>query len=324
MMKKILTVFVLGLLFLFASGSRGDTELVPYGFDFSHINLAIRYFDEPSNSLLTEIASTTAAIHLKRHSDRTGYYPPNATSRDITSDLLSKPPAPDTLNDVRELVRLAAENPARQQFCLAEAAAYLPTEAKPENPLHITWGYDIGVAMDDHASLNFTHPHFLGDWEEIWFYCIHEVHHSGLQQIHPMSQISNIDTVQELFKFIRYSTFLEGLAVHAARNARREAGAFDKDKDYLALEDTEHLARLLTAYWQHLSFIQKEIGTPLSDAHWRVMEEMSSGDRLWYVAGAAIAAVIEKNLGRDGLLEIVRQGPEAFFDAYQKVGEGRQ
>ena len=51
---------------------------------------------------------------------------------------------------------------------------------------------------------------------------------------------------------------------------------------------------------------------------------MSSGDRLWYVAGAAMAAVIERNLGRDGLLEIVRQGPEAFFDTYQEVDEGKQ
>ncbi len=323
-MKNILTLFVLGLLFQFTPNSRGDTELSDYGFDFSHVNLAIRYFGEPSNSLLTEIASTTAAIHLKRHSDRTGYYPSHATSRNITGDLLSNPPAPNTLRDVRKLVQLAAENPARQQSCMVEAAAYLPTEAQPKNPLHITWGYDIGVAMDDHASLNFTHRHFLSDWEEIWFYCIHEVHHSGVMQIHPMSRISKVDTVQELFNFIRYATFLEGLAVHAARNARREAGALDRDKDYLALEDTERLARLLTAYWHHLSYINKEIGVPISDAHWRVVEEMSSGDRLWYVAGAAMAAVIERNLGRDGLLEIVRQGPGAFFDTYQKVDEGKQ
>ncbi len=266
-----------------------------------------------------EIASTTAAIHLKRHSDRTGYYPPGTTSRELTIDLLSTAPAPDTLIEIEDLVQFASNNPAAQQSCLAEAAAYLPSEAKPNNPLHITWGYDIGVAMDDHASLNFTHPHFLGDREEIWFYCIHEGHHSGVMQVHPMPQISGIDTVQHLFDFIRYATFLEGLAVHAARNARREAGALEQDRDYLALEDSERLTRLLTTYWQYMSFIDGEIGVPLSDAHWAVVEEMSSGDRLWYVAGASMAADIEKTLGRAALLEIIRQGPETFFNAHQEV-----
>ena len=318
-MKRTLTLFLIGQVCLVTSCSTVTPEPIPYGFDFLHVNLVMRYFDDPSDSLLTEIASTTAAIHLKRHSDRTGYYPPSTTSREITIDLLSKAPTPDTLIEIGYLVQFASNNPAAQQTCLAEAAAYLPNEAKPKNLLHITWGYDIGVAMDDHASLNFTHPHFLGDPEEIWFYCIHEGHHSGVMQIYPMPQISGISTVQDLFDFIRYATFLEGLAVHAARNARREAGGLGQDRDYLALEDPERLYRLQTSYWQHLYFIGGEIGVPLNDAHWKVVEEMSSGDRLWYVVGASMAAGIERALGRAGLLEIIRQGPEAFFSAYQEV-----
>ena len=161
---------------------------------------------------------------------------------------------------------------------------------------------------------------FWNDRKEIWFYCIHEVHHSGVMQIHPMPQIiSDIDTAQELTDFVRYATFLEGLAVHAARDARREAGALEQDRDYVALGDTENLAHVLTVYWQQLSFIDKEIGVPLSDVHWKLVEEMSSGDRLWYVAGAAMAAAIEDSLGRNGLLEIIRQGPDAFFNAYNEV-----
>jgi hypothetical protein len=320
MMKNNLVIFLFGQLFLTTICAEEVPEPVPYSYDFSHVNLAIRYFDEPSEMLLEEIASTTAAVHLKRHSDHTGYYPSSVTSRDITTDLLNKIPAPDTLVAVRKLIQFAEKNPARQQSCFAEASAYLPGEAQPKNPLHITWGYDIGVAMDDHASLNFTHPHFLNDRKEIWFYCIHEVHHSGVMQIHPMPQIiSDIDTVQKLTDFIRYATFLEGLAVHAARDDRRKANALGQDRDYIALEDTEHLARLLTVYWQRLSFINREIGVPLSDVHWKVVEEMSSGDRLWYVAGAAMAAAIENSLGRAGLLEIIRQGPKAFFNAYEEV-----
>lgn len=279
----------------------------------------MRYFDEPSETLPAEIAATAAALHLKRHSDRTGYYPADASARDITDDLLGEQPAPGTLESVGKLVRFAEDNPARQRVCMAEAAAHLPDDAQPRNPLHITWGYDIGVAMDGHASLNFAHPHFLADREEIWFYCIHEVHHSGVMQIHPMPRIGGLDTVHELHDFIRYATFIEGLAVHAARDARREAAALDRDRDYSALEDPERLGGVLAAYWQRLSFIDSETGTSLNDAHWQVVEEMSSGDRLWYVAGAAMAAEIEAKLGRAGLLEVTRRGPAAFFDVYREV-----
>ena len=86
---KNLVLFCLGQVWLITCCSLEASDTVPNAFDFSHVNLAIRYFDKPSDSLLAEIASTTAAIHLKRHSDRTGYYPPGATSLDITSDLSS-------------------------------------------------------------------------------------------------------------------------------------------------------------------------------------------------------------------------------------------
>ena len=107
MTKKNLIIFMIGQIILTTTCAEEAPEPVPYSYDFSHVNLAIRYFDGPSEMLLAEIASTTAAVHLKRHSDRTGYYPSSATSRDITTDLLNKAPAPDTLGAVRKLVRYA-------------------------------------------------------------------------------------------------------------------------------------------------------------------------------------------------------------------------
>ncbi|MCW8925099.1 MAG: hypothetical protein OQJ84_02495 [Xanthomonadales bacterium] len=295
---------------------------VPSAFDFSHLTLAIDYFENPSESLLIEIAGTPAAAHLKRHSDRTGYYPPSTTARDITSDLLAEIPSHAVLQKVKALYLFARERPARQRSCLARAAAYLPIGAQPKNPLHITWGYDIGVAMDDHASLNFSHGHFLDQPDEIWFYCIHEAHHSGVMQIHPMPLISDIDSVRELYDFVRYATFLEGLAVHAARSSRREAGALGRDRDYVALEDHEVRNRILSDYWCHLSALREASDLPLNDEHWKVVDQMSSGERLWYVAGAAMANLIERELGRTGLLESIEQGPEAFFNTYQEIWTG--
>jgi hypothetical protein len=288
-------------------------------FDFTHVELAIRYHKAPSEDLLGKISESSAAIHLKRHSDRTGYYPADASPGDITENLLGKPQSPETLQAVGDLLSYAKRNVSKQKDCIATASSYLPDKGQPKNPLHVTWGYDIGVAMDDHASLNFTHPHFLGNHQEIWFYCIHEVHHSGVMQIHPMPRIADIDSVRELYDFARYATFLEGLAVYSAMDARRDAGALGSDIDYLVLVDKVKLDRILTTYENRLSYLLSEVGRPLLDEHWQVIEEMSSGERLWYVAGAAMAAIIEENSSRSDLLNLVVLGPAAFFDAYDRA-----
>jgi hypothetical protein len=261
---------------------------------------------------------------LKRHSDQTGYYSPDATVEDITQDLLKETPPGLTLQEVQALVSYARDNPQRQCACLAEAEKYLPAEATMQFPLYITYGYDIGVAMDDHASLNFAHPRFLADREEIWFYCTHESHHAGVMQLHPMGPINEIDTVRELYDFVKYSTFLEGLAVYAAWDARSKAGALENDQDYSNLENREKLDEILAAYWQKLETLESVIGNPLTETHWQAIEDMSSGDRLWYVAGAAMAKAIEEALGREGLIEVVREGPDSFFEAYEKIVKERQ
>ncbi len=318
-MRAVIQRFVIATAFCLGASLMADPYDGAESFDFTHVDLAIRYHQAPSEDLLNEISESTAAIHLKRHSDRTGYYPADASPRDITDDLLAKSPTSETLQAVRELMLYAARNTGKQRECMATASSYLPDKAQPRNSLHVTWGYDIGVAMDDHASLNFIHPHFLTNHQEIWFYCIHEIHLSGVMQILPMPRIADIDTVRELYDFARYATFLEGLAVHSAKEARRVAGALSSDSDYLALADPAMLDRIVGAYGERLSYLQSEVDRPLLDEHWQVIEEMSSGERLWYVAGAAMAATIEEKRGRSDLLNVILQGPEAFFDAYDRV-----
>lgn len=309
--------FAIGLSFFL--GSCSEEASPDLNFDFSHVDFAIQYFEASSENLIVEIAATDAARHLKNHSDRTGYYAPDATTEDITRDLMKDIPSSQALQEVRALVTYAKESPERQKACLEEAEKYLPKEAMLKNPLYITWGYDIGVAMGDRASLNLTHRHFLADPEEIWFYCTHEAHHSGLMQLHPFTKISAIETTRELYEFVRYATFLEGLAVYSAWEARRQAGALENDRDYANLENPEKLASIMTTYWQNLSDLEGDLNNPLGDEHWQVVEEMSSGDRLWYVAGALMAKSIEDALGRDSLIEIIGQGPEAFFETYGKI-----
>ena len=66
----------------------------------------------------------------------------------------------------------------------------------------------------------------------------------------------------ELYEFVRYATFLEGLAVHAARETRRLQDALAADPDYRALTDVSELGRVMAAYRQGLEFLRSEIGRP--------------------------------------------------------------
>lgn len=320
MSRESLCVIVIVSACLSAQVTAGAADVAEL-LDFTHIELAFHYFATPSEALLDEMSKTGAAIHLKRHSDRTGYYPANATSRSITEDLLRKLPSEDRLQAVRNLVAYAAQDPIKRRECFRIASSYLPEQAQPGRPLFITWGYDIGVAMDDHASLNLAHRHFLADRQEIWFYCVHEVHHSGLTRIHPMPRIANTDSVGKLLEFVRYSTFIEGLAVHAAREARKAGNALANDDDYRALGDADALGEVMARHHDRLMFLQSEWEQPLRDEHWQVVEEMSSGERLWYVAGTHMADTIEKTCGRSRLLKAALLGPASFFDAYDSAQE---
>jgi hypothetical protein len=212
-------------------------------------------------------------------------------------------------------------NPERQTACLEEAKKYLPDRFDFAIPLFVTWGYDIGVSMDGSASLNLAHDHFLEDEDEVWFYCIHEMHHAGVTSYHPMVKISEIATTRQLFTFLKYSTFLEGTATYAAYEARSRAGALARDRDYVALSDEERMDGYRARYFDIFKGMESAPDRYLLESDWQALEDFSDGDRLWYRVGAAMAATIDQKLGRARFKAIIAEGPDKFFDAYLGVEE---
>jgi len=277
----------------------------------------LAYFDSADEQVLLRIASSRATEHLLTHSERTGYYPAGTSGLELTRVLLSDPePEQWRLAKVKALISYLQTNADRQAVCLSEAKKYLPDSVELADPPHFTWGYDIGVAMDGSASLNLAHDHFLEDPEEVWFFCMHEMHHAGVMSLHPMVKISGVATTQQLFEFLRYSTFLEGTATYAAYEARERADALEKDRDYVALADEVRMDRYRVKYFEIYKRMETAPGRPLEDSDWHAIEDFSDGDRLWYRVGAEMAARIDENLGREKLREIIAEGPDAFFRAY--------
>jgi hypothetical protein len=289
----------------------------PGSFGFAQVESALRYFATGDEQDLRSMAESRATAHLLAHSERTGYYPAGTSALDLSRDLVKHPePEEWRLAKVESLVGYVKARGERQVKCMGEAKKYLPDSVRLTDPLHLTWGYDIGVAIDGSASLNLAHDHFLEDPEEVWFFCIHEMHHAGVMSLHSMVEIGGITTTKQLFDFVRYATFLEGTATYAAYEARALAEALEGDGDYVALTDRARMDRYRADYFEIYEQMESAPERMIGDSDWQAIESLSEGDRLWYRVGAEMAAAIDERFGRERLKEIVAEGPSAFFSAY--------
>lgn len=286
-------------------------------FDFTFVESALAYFETGDEAILADIVDSPAARHLSAHASRISPVGHVRSIRDIVEELLHpRIEKKRSVTSVQQLLFIVKQDTTRQEECLTEALTYLPDGTVILGKLYFTFGYDIGVAVSGNASLNLAHDHFLQNPEEVWYYCIHELHHAGFQTFHDLPKLSSLETTHDLLHLIEYATQLEGMAVHAAWEQREQRGALSDDEDYVALQDAERMARYEREYFEVYRQISSEPARPLTDSDWAIIDRMSGGDRLWYRVGAQMAAVIEATHGRSKLLRLVEAGPRAFFDAY--------
>lgn len=295
-----------------------ETENTPGElFNFEHVENAIKYLENPSDENLKNIAQSNAMKHLKKHSDRTGYYNKKATVEEIALDLLTKKnTTQEELESTKKLVGVIGENREKQQYCINQTLQYLPDDFVFTGYLFFTWGYDIGVAMDENASLNLAHDTFRKSTDEVWFYCIHELNHVGFQQYHQFPDLAKVTTGKQLFDLVQYLTVLEGSAVYAAYAARVENKGLT-DPDYIALENPITMREYIKEYFHTYNMIALIGDRALNDEDWNLLNNLSDGKRLWYRVGANMAEKLDKKLGRYAYKNIIKQGPQAFFDAYR-------
>jgi len=292
-----------------------DSEI----FNFFQFESSLSYLEEPSGSNLEKVVESEGMQHLKNHSDRTGYYSRQTTAEEIAIDLLTGSVVTQSIIDeAKQLLDYVKQNKQKQSYCISETKKYLPKKFEFEGHLFMIWGYDIGVSMDKNASLNLVHNTFRRDPDEIWFYCIHEMHHAGIQHFNEFPDLSKIQTGIELFQLVRFSTFLEGSAVYASYEARRRNNALD-DRDYIALEDHELMIKYQQEYFEIYKVIEEIGERTITDADWSLLDNLSDGKRLWYRVGSKMAEKIDIELGRAQLNLLMKSGPDAFFESYLEL-----
>lgn len=231
---------------------------------------------------------------------------------------------PKLTQDIRiktnELLADVRQDYQNQKRCLSEVTQYLPDDFGFEGKLFFTVGYDIGVSMGKNASLNLAHSTFHQNPKEIWYYCIHEMHHVGYQRYNPFPNLHNIHTGTQLTQLVKYLTFLEGSALYAAWAAREEDNELN-EHDYVALANSELMATYVEEYFSILEQLSSLKYAPLTQENWQLIDPLSDGKRLWYRVGALMCRDIDQQLGRKTLLNLIKQGPNAFFSAWETLNQ---
>jgi hypothetical protein len=294
------------------------------GFDASEARQAIEYLRTGDPALATAMADSAAIAHILAHARNFDYDVPKDSSSALVESLL--------LPAQRQAERTAVCEQSLAHFDGAmlsdphwvnDVLRYLPANFHFHGTLFLTFGYDIGVAFAPNASLNCTHPHFGGQPRELLYYAIHELHHVGYMTFQRPPRLADIASCADLLALVEYSTQMEGMAVLAAYQRRREDDALGGDEDYAALGDAGRMKADLDAYFKEVDTLLRR-GTQAADAQaWQVVTHMSSGERLWYRVGAAMARRIEAEKGRAALVDLVREGPAAFVEAYRALGSAR-
>ncbi|HKD86014.1 MAG TPA: DUF5700 domain-containing putative Zn-dependent protease [Terriglobales bacterium] len=288
-------------------------------FDSSFAQLSIEYLHVSDTSILTKLANSPGAFHLLDHARNFDYDVPKDSTQTLVSHLLAlKSERLANLEICKGSLEYFTSQMLAEPHWLNDSLRYLPGDFRYHGSLFLTYGYDIGVAFGSSASLNCGHSSFSHP-RELVYYAVHELHHVGFMSYQPPPRLSELKTCHDLLGLVEYSTQMEGMAVLAAYERRREERALDGDPDYVALQDEKRMQRDEEQYFADLNYLEQRGDAPADADAWAVISRMSSGERLWYRVGARMAQTIEGGSGRPRLIALIKEGPGAFLGEYQRI-----
>ncbi|MBN1329454.1 MAG: hypothetical protein JXA54_08270 [Candidatus Heimdallarchaeota archaeon] len=199
-----------------------------------------------------------------------------------------------------------------------EIENFIPSEKNINCKLHLMIGYDIGIANENNTYINLGYPLFHKDPKELLYFSMHELHHVVFFNYHSIKSLDEIKTTLDLLNVIKYYTFLEGLATYLTLNKRiQEKGL--KFKDYKVLTNKILTRKYSREYFKIVNELSLQPERPVTTSDFKILEQMSGGRRLWYIAGAYMVKTIDEIIGRDMLIKIMKYGPESLFVYYKSV-----
>jgi hypothetical protein len=284
--------------------------------DTSFIVPLLKYLSEPSKDLLIEITKHDAA--LKTHAHAIRFKNTKKNLMPFWKELLNQLSKNQNLTEsVKEnLTYLHNESDTFNEL-LKDLWNYFPEGTNLRSNLYAILGYDIGIVSEGSALINLGHDEFTKNQREILFTSMHELHHVVYTAYNPIFDLSKIHMANQLCDAIKYCTHMEGLALYSTLDQRKAASALNT-RDYQLFLDERARTKRVSKYFDIFTKLEIQADRPLHEKDWKILDRMTDRDRLWYIAGAHMAQVIEKNLGRETLIETIRLGPDDFFKTYHE------
>jgi len=288
-------------------------------FDARGAQLSLQYLRSKDAAVLEQLEQSAAATHLLNHAVNFDYDVPKDSPRALVLRLLASPSKSlDPIEVCRQNLAFFTGSLLDDPHWINDTLRYLPDGFRLHGTLFLTYGYDLGVAFGHSASLNCTHPHFDGHARELLYYAIHELHHVGFYSIKAPRKFSDVRSCRDLLWIAEYHAQLEGMAVLAAWQRRREENTLDDDSDYVALQNEAQMQRDEALYFEKLRYLRDRGNQPADKVAWSVVESMSA-QRLWYRVGARMAQRIEQLSGRQALIALIQRSPDQFIAAYLEL-----
>ena len=284
--------------------------------DTSVIVPLIKYISSPSDELLLDITKHDAARLTHAHAVRFGNTKKNIKSfwKEILKSLSKRE---ELIDQVKASMTYLHEESDAFNDLLKSLWTYFPEGTDQRTNLYGILGYDIGIVSEGNALLNLGHPDFKKDSRELLFMAMHELHHVVYTSYNSIFSLDQIHTTSQLVDLIKYCTQMEGLAVYCTLADRKAVGALN-NRDYQLFLDDNARSKRVSKYFDILTDLQVRGSNPINSKDFNILEKMTGKDRLWYVTGAHMAAVIEKNQGKEVLVETIRLGPDDFFKTYHE------
>jgi hypothetical protein len=276
----------------------------------------LTYFEHPSDAQFSALIAHPAALRVHAHAT---HWQNTSLDRDsFWAAILEREQnkGVEYHQNVRNMIQYLEEHRETLDAALTEVQEYLPS-LDLTCQLYLMLGYDIGIVSQGDALLNMGHPLFHEEPRELIYFAMHEVHHVGYTDLHPIFALDELDTFNDLRTAIQYSTHLEGLAVFAPLRRRLHDQVLTHE-DYPALLNASERKKRVQHFFSIYKALTKSSDRPLQERDFEVFDIMSGQhQRLWYITGAHMAQTIDVILGREALLHTVSAGPSAFFEAYE-------
>ena len=287
-------------------------------YDFSFADLSVKYLETGDAEFLQKISELEAAEHLFNHALSYNNNIPAKSKAELTAYLLSPlEEQKKRLPDFKRNLAFARKSIADTDFAGKVVSQFLPKDFAFSSRIFFTFGYDIGVAYGNNCSLNLAHPIFRNNMNEIKYYTVHELHHTGFIALKGGYMPSfKISARGEMAHIIEYLTHMEGMGTYAPFAAREKDNALNTNGDYIALQDSNMMVELEKEYFDIYLHFKNNPGKLLTEDDWCKINILSDAKRLWYRVGSNMARAIDIKLGRDKLTGIISEPSENFIAAY--------